>query len=80
MLPYLSLIRTPLQVIIFFCGMGISGCIATVGYGILIENARYSKSIIWGLCGMAFYAILTWVFIGDSTTWSESFGLWLRGK
>lgn len=79
-IPYFSIITTPVSLIVFCLLLLFIGCFSYVAQGVYIQEPGKLKSMLGVIIPIFLTVSLIWIFIGDSTSWSEPIGLWLRGK
>ena len=79
-IPYFSIITTPISLIVGCLLLGFVGCVSYMAQIAFNQELTKLESILWIIIPMFLAILLTWIFIGDSTNWSEPIGLWLRGK
>lgn len=80
MIPYFSIIETPGSLIVFIVAACWCGYFASLaGFLMKFEKREYFKIFLIGFLAIVCFVAIVWIFIGDSTYWSEPIGLWLRG-
>ena len=79
-IPYFSIITTPISLIVWCLTLLFVGCFSYTSQGLFDTKPTKLESTLWVIVPIFLTLFLTWIFIGDSTTWSEPIGLWLRGK
>lgn len=84
MIPYFSTIDTPAELIVFVLLATLSGWICMLFLTIvnLITNNLpykfpYLQYTLTFIIGEIIFIFLSWIFIGDSTPWSEAISKWL---
>lgn len=80
-IPYFSSINMPGSLIVGCLLLVFVGCLSYMSYIFVFENLPTKlKSILIVIIPMFLTICFIWVLIGDSISWSEPIGLWLRGR
>lgn len=79
-IPYFSIITTPGSIIVGCLMLIFIGCLSYMAQCLYIRQPGKLASVLMVIIPMVITIFLVWVFVGDSVSWSEPIGLWLRGK
>jgi len=82
-IPYFSLITTPGQMVVWCLTLIFVGCLSGMASLVATDYKKSPSKLeisLWIIIAILGYIFLTWIFIGDSVSWSKSIGLWLQGK